>query len=145
MYRRWKGHVKELVYNYHQYKRCIREFEESIAYKSSVRDEVVNGEHIDYRPCGGGTSDKTQQRAFELMSDERINFLRKAVAAVDYAIYVTERKRGGTDMMKIIKAVYWDKTHTLYGAAMLIPISERQVKNWNADFLHLVAQKMGFV
>lgn len=60
--------------------------------------------------------------------------------AVDEAIRQTMEKPGGNDIMRLLEKVHFDRTHTIAGAAMEIPVSEVQAKRWHGDFIRLVAK-----
>ena len=52
--------------------------------------------------------------------------------AVRAAISATETMKHGHQRMELIDRVYWKRSHTLYGAAMCVPVSERTAHTWNA-------------
>lgn len=58
--------------------------------------------------------------------------------AVRAAISETEAKKHGRQRMELIDRVYWKHSHTLYGAAMCVPVSERTAKRWSAEFVRTV-------
>ena len=58
--------------------------------------------------------------------------------AVRAAISATEAMKHGHQRMELIDRVYWKRSHTLYGAAMCVPVSERTAHTWNAEFIRLV-------
>ena len=58
--------------------------------------------------------------------------------AVRAAISGTERMKHGHQRMELSDRVYWKRSHTLYGAAMCVPVSERTAHTWNAEFIRLV-------
>lgn len=58
--------------------------------------------------------------------------------AVRAAILETEVMKHGRQRMELIDRVYWKCSHTLYGAAMCVPVSERTAHTWNAEFIRLV-------
>lgn len=58
--------------------------------------------------------------------------------AVRQAISETEAMKHGHQRMELIDRVYWKRSHTLYGAAMCAPVSERTAHTWNAEFIRLV-------
>lgn len=58
--------------------------------------------------------------------------------AVRAAISETEVMKHGRQRMELIDRVYWKRSHTLYGAAMCVPVSERTAKMWNAEFVRTV-------
>lgn len=58
--------------------------------------------------------------------------------AVRAAISETEVMKHGRQRMELIDRVYWKRSHTLYGAAMCVPVSERTAHTWNAEFIRIV-------
>lgn len=56
-------------------------------------------------------------------------------SAVYAAIKTTERMPNGESRLKVIEMVLWDGTHTLGGAALQIPCSERTARRWQWDFI----------
>ena len=58
--------------------------------------------------------------------------------AVRAAISETEVMKHSRQRMELIDRVYWKRSHTLYGAAMCVPVSERTAHTWNAEFIRLV-------
>lgn len=58
--------------------------------------------------------------------------------AVRQAISETEAMKHGHQRMELIDRVYWKRSHTLYGAAMCAPVSERTAKRWSAEFVRTV-------
>lgn len=107
----------------------------------------MEGDHIlfDSQTKAPVSSRTTDEKEMQLISDERYIFLQNSVRAVDAAVDVTKSRKDGDERMKLIKTVYWDKTRTLYGAALNIPISERQAQRWNTEFLEIISKKMGWV
>ena len=57
--------------------------------------------------------------------------------AVRAAIEGTERMPTGMQRLALVDLVYWKRSHTLFGAAMRIPISERTAQKWNAQFIRM--------
>lgn len=60
--------------------------------------------------------------------------------AVRAAIGETERMCAGRDRLEIIRMVLLEGTHTLAGAALQIPISERTAQRYHADFIRCVGR-----
>jgi hypothetical protein len=60
--------------------------------------------------------------------------------AVRLAIQETERMQGGEDRLRLVRAVLLEGTHTLSGAALLIPCSERTAQRYHADFIRAVGR-----
>lgn len=69
----------------------------------------------------------------------------KEAAAVKSAIENTSKMNNGDDRLKIVDLVFWKRTHTLPGAAMQIPCSERTAQEWHRQFIRLVAKNFGLI
>lgn len=72
----------------------------------------------------------TQQREYE---------------AVRRAIETTERYNNGRDRLKIIDMVLWKRTHTLEGAALMIPCSYKTARKWHGEFIRMTAGYYGLM
>lgn len=66
-------------------------------------------------------------------------------AAVEYAITQTEHMVDGQSRLSVIQMVFFQKTHTLQGAALEVPCGYETAKRWQQSFLLLVAQKRGLL
>lgn len=65
--------------------------------------------------------------------------------AVQRAIDQTLELENGKERMQVIELVFFRQTHTLEGAAMMIPCSERTARRWHAEFIKLVAREYGLM
>lgn len=65
---------------------------------------------------------------------------RREYEAVQAAVEATERMEGGEARLKAIRLVHWDRTHTLEGAALMTPCSERTAARWQRRFFEEVAR-----
>lgn len=63
--------------------------------------------------------------------------------AVREALEETKHLHEGETRLKIIKLVFWDKSHTLVGAAEEVFCSYETAVNYHGQFIKLVAQKFG--
>jgi len=59
--------------------------------------------------------------------------------AVELAIKQIQALPDGYDRLRFIELVFW-KRHTVAGAAIKIPCSERTAQRWHADFIRRVAK-----
>ena len=66
----------------------------------------------------------------------------KLIDIVERTLSEIEHMRDGRHRVELIRLTYFDRSHTLYGAAMTIPISERQAKKWNNALMMVMAEKM---
>lgn len=65
--------------------------------------------------------------------------------AVQKAGAVTEQYADGAERLDLIRLVFWDRTHTLHGAATACHISYATAKNWHNEFIRLVASCMNLL
>ena len=72
----------------------------------------------------------TQQREYE---------------AVRKAIELTEHYKNGRKRLELINMVFWKQTHTLAGAALNMPCSERTARQIHGEFIRLVASFYGLM
>lgn len=61
-------------------------------------------------------------------------------AAVEAAIEATKKLETGPDRLKIVKMVFWDRSHSLDGAALAVHVSERTAQRYHADFIREVGR-----
>lgn len=60
--------------------------------------------------------------------------------AVRLALEETQRMAAGADRLKVVRLVLQRGSHTLAGAAMQIPCSERTAQRYHSDFLLAVGR-----
>lgn len=65
--------------------------------------------------------------------------------AVRKAVNETRAMQDGEERLKLIRLVFWDKTHTLDGAAMAVNCSDRTARRWHTDFIKCVARNYGLL
>ena len=87
----------------------------------------------------GGTNGNPVERA---VVDRLTDKEQRRYDAVRQAIAETECMKHGRARLELIDRVYWKRSHTLYGAAMCVPVSEATAKRWNGTFVRLVAEKL---
>lgn len=66
-------------------------------------------------------------------------------SAVQKAIDQTEAMDNGTERMQVIDLVFFKQTHTLEGAALMIPCHYETARHWHTDFIKLVARNFGLI
>lgn len=69
----------------------------------------------------------------------------KEFQAVEKAISETAKDKYGPERLALIEMVFWKQSHTLVGAAMAIPTSQRTGRRWHSDFIKLVAKHYGLL
>lgn len=70
---------------------------------------------------------------------------RREMEAVRQAIAETLTLDTGQERLQVIRCVFWDKTHTLEGAAMKLHISYVTARRWHGEFIKKVAYFFGFL
>lgn len=69
----------------------------------------------------------------------------KELAAVQAAIRTTLRLPRGEQRIQLIRMIYWDRSHTLAGAALCLEIAEVTAKRWHGEFLREVGRQFGLL
>lgn len=90
---------------------------------------------------GGERTDKTADAALRELP--KVN--QRELDAVRAAIRYIEGLPSGKERMEIVKLYYWQRSHTLFGAANAIHISEKTALRWNRDFIMRVAENFGLI
>ena len=62
--------------------------------------------------------------------------------AVQRSIEQTERMENGKERLQVVDLVFFKQTHTLEGAAMMVPCHYETARHWHSDFIKLVAQNL---
>lgn len=65
--------------------------------------------------------------------------------AIQTAMEKTKALPDGEERIAVVKMVFFDRTHTLYGAATNIPCSYETAKRWQRQFIREVAEKRGLM
>ena len=113
-------------------KRIIRSYPALCRKAESVGDTPCTPA---YGTSGGHSGGSPVERA---VVDRLTDKEQRRYDAVRAAISETEVMKHGRQRMELIDRVYWKRSHTLYGAAMCAPVSERTAHTWNAEFIRLV-------
>ena len=69
----------------------------------------------------------------------------RELEAVRAAIRYIEGLHSGKERMELVKLYYWNRSHTLFGAANAIHVSEKTALRWNRDFVMQVAENFGLI
>jgi len=85
-------------------------------------------------------------RRYPTLKDRDVSGISKREKdAVQEAIKTVENMSNGMDVLAIIDMVFWKRTHTLSGAALQIPCSERTAQEYHRQFIRLVAKNFGLM
>lgn len=124
---RWWGYVRWIIRDYPEHA------QELYGKKYDLRSIAVSG-----MPGGkGGTSDPTSDKALIRLSPQA----QREFDAVDKAV----RQTSDPNIIKMIKLIYWDGTHTVVGAGFAVGYEEAQAKRIHGIFIRKVASNLGLL
>ena len=66
-------------------------------------------------------------------------------SAVQKAIDQTEAMNNGTERLQVINLVFFKETHTLEGAALMVPCTYDTAQKYHAQFIKAVARNFGLL
>ena len=127
---RWWGYVKSII---RQYPSLKQEYE-------SLHEQSVTAS-MTGMPGSGGASRGTEDIAIRELPYTK----QREYEAVKRAVAATERMTAGLDRLKVIDLVFWKRSHTLDGAALVIPCSYMTARRYHAEFIMLVASFYGLL
>lgn len=67
----------------------------------------------------------------------------REIDAVKAAVEATRQMKDGELRVRLVEIIFWRRTHTLEGAAMILHISERTAQRWHTEFIRTVAREYG--
>jgi hypothetical protein len=134
---KWWPEAMDIIRQYPNYKKEIVLLDEEYAYASGVNSEV--------RVQNSNLSSGAADAAIRAMSDERREYMLKAVRGVDFAIAVAKTYENADIRLNYIKLRYWDNRYTHYGAAAQVFVHSNTAAKWNSEFIRCVAKRMGFI
>ncbi len=127
----WWAYVKDMIRRYPSLREQL----------SDLQSQSTTADYSGTPHGSGGESRAVENLAIrELPHNEQREY-----EAVRGAVAHTRMMPSGKDRLKIIELVFWQRSHTLEGAAASVPVSYRQAQRYHAEFILLVAQKYGFL
>lgn len=124
----WWGYVKDMIRRYPALKAEFSDLH------SPSMVQSYSG-----MPGGGGAGRATEEIALRELPTTH----QREYEAVRRAIEATQRMKGSQDRLKVIDLVFWKQTHTLEGAALMVPCSYDTAQDYHEQFIHLVAEFYG--
>lgn len=122
-------------------KGMIRRYPELCARQEELRRTKMSPNLTGMPSAHGQTSDPVADAALRELPE--IN--RREMEAVRQAIAETLTLDTGQERIQVIRCVFWDKTHTLEGAAMKLHRCKRTVAQWHGEFIRCVAKYFGLL
>lgn len=134
---RWIYKARNVAKEYKRNCQELRQIEESLQMSAnSSGGSAVRSSKIS-KPVEAAVERKMMQA--------RYLYLQQAVGAVEEAIESVLRKPQGDLTIKLFNMVYYDRSHTISGAAQKLCIGEATAKRYTNYFLKMVAISMGFI
>lgn len=134
---RWIDKARDVAKEYKRNCQELRQIEESLQMSAnSSGGSAVMSSKIS-KPVEAAVERKMMQA--------RYLYLQQAVGAVEEAMESVLRKPQGDLTIKLFNMVYYDRSHTLYGAAQALNLTERTARRYNYFFLKTIAESMGYV
>lgn len=128
----WWNYVKTIIRDYPQLKKEI-----DTPLEQSVSSKIVGG------GGSGGVSKPVENCVIHDLSPKK----QKRYDAVNSAIETTKSKHpyDYVTRLKIVELVYFQKSHTILGASIMVNCSANTAGTWQADFIKTVAEKLDLV
>ena len=120
--------------------RALKEYPALIAKKDEIRRIALIAKYS-ADPRSGNASRSTENIALKDLPPAEAAL----VDAIDGALEEISRRRDGDEIIRLIDLVHFRRSHTLYGAAMVLNMSEITAKRKNGDFIRLVAKRLGYL
>ena len=121
-------------------KGMIRRYPQLVAEELALREPPTTAS-LSGMPGGGKISDPTPQAALR----ELPAIKKRELEAVRDAVEETRELTGGAARLKLVKLVFWAKTHTVMGAAAKCCISDRTARRYHQEFIMSVAKYFGLL
>lgn len=127
----WWGYVKDIIRRY-----------PTLCEQEKALHETCISPDLSGMPRGSGTpTDPVADAALRELPE--IN--RREMEAVRQAIAETQAMDTGEERLTLIRLVFWDRTHTLEGAALKLHISYVTARRWHGEFIKKVAHFFGLL
>lgn len=121
-------------------KGMIKRYPLLAAEREALRDPNLIADYSG-QPRGGSPGNPTAQGACRTLPGVK----EREYQAVADAIRITMKERDGKDRLKLIELMFWARSHTLQGAADVIPTSYMTARRWHAEFIRNVARQFGLL
>ena len=127
---KWWSYIKAVIREYPAHRERLQ------AAQSTSTVASISG-----MPHSPNVSRQTEQAALKQLPQVE----QKEYDAVKKAIEATERYKNGRERLYVIDLVFWKRTHTLEGAALMVPCSYKTARAWHGEFIRMVASCYGLM
>ena len=126
---KWWGYVRRILYDYPRLR---------AVYNDLHRPQMgapIDGNVI----TGNGLPTRTTERiALRELDPQEQREYDAVTAAMEYCLRLPD----GESRYKLIDLMYWKRTHTLIGAAIQIPTSQRTAERWHGYIVRDIAARI---
>ena len=119
--------------------RALREYPEMRRRKDELQAAALTPNY-NPMPSGNSPSRTTENLATAQLPEQEEKWL----DAIERAIETVSTWRDGSTIIRLVATVYFDRSHTVIGAARLVHVSERTAQRCIGQFTTLVGRYMGF-
>lgn len=130
---RVRAYVEYQLEHYKEHKRKLSEY----------RDAIMPSSTPNYSGAGGGGSGEsrpTEKLGIKLATDEYINEQLRILAAIEKILASLSKED-----KRMIDLIYWRRSHTVTGAAMVLHMSNVTAYRHVNAILRAIAAELGFV
>lgn len=125
--KRWWGYVRRVLYDYPRLRAELDELQQPHHYGESVGH-------------ANGISRQPEMLALHTLPDPDDQ---RDLEAVETALAEVMHWANGGQTLRLVRMVFFHRSHTLGGAAQVLHISYMTARRRQDDFIRLVAKKMG--
>ncbi|MEG1537953.1 MAG: hypothetical protein RR387_06690 [Clostridiales bacterium] len=136
-YLKWRGHAKDILYNFSANRILLQQMRADVLYGRSD-----GGEQYGRR---SGISNPTYCKMSQLTQGRTAQLAREVAAVESLLRSLASGRRDDAKKQTVLEMIYFNNTHTLYGAAAILGLSERTILRWNQEFLTKIAAELDWI
>lgn len=126
----WWGYVKYMIRRY-----------PSLAARLKDMQTPSVTPNLSGMPCGSGVTDTTAAAALRQLPKDQ----QREYTAVSAAVESTKKRPDSSERLRLVSLIFWERSHTLEGAALVLHVSPRTARRWHGEFIRLVAREYGLL
>lgn len=120
--------------------RALKEYPQLVLKKDELRKNLITAKYSP-EPRGGSAARSTENVALKDLPPAEAAL----VDAIDSALDEISRRKDGIEIVRLVDLVYFRRSHTIQGAAMVTNLSEVTARRKLGDFITLVAKKLCYL
>ena len=120
--------------------RALKAYPALILKKDEIRRNSIIAKYSSDPRAGGATRSTEDVALRDLPPGEAA-----IVDAIEAALDEVSRRRDGFEVVRLVDLVYFRRSHTIQGAAMVTNLTEITARRKLGDFINLVAKKLCYL